>query len=142
MTISKVIAGREQDIVSCSPNTSVRDAARLLAERRIGALPVMENGDVIGIFSERDMLYCVANEGEPALQREISTVMTAPPITVALDTDAVEALALMTRRRIRHLPVIKDGKMVYFLSIGDIVKYRVEIIESEARQMRDYITTA
>lgn len=142
MTIAKVIAAREQDIVSCTPSTTVQDAATLLADRRIGALPVIENDAVIGIFSERDMLYCVAKEGEPALRREVSSVMTAPPITVSLDTDAVEALSLMTRRRIRHLPVIDAGKMVYFLSIGDIVKYRVELIESEAQQMREYITTA
>lgn len=142
MTIAKVIAGRDQDIVSCSPNTTVHDAARLLAERKIGALPVMEDGHVTGIFSERDVLYCIASGGASALDREVSSVMTASPITVSPGTDPVEALSLMTRRRIRHLPVIDDGQMVFFLSIGDLVKYRVEIIESEAQQMRDYITTA
>lgn len=142
MTIAKVIAGRDQDIVSCAPGTTVHEAAILLAERRIGALPVIEDKQVVGIFSERDMLYCVAKEGEAALKREVASVMTAPPISVSLDTDPVEALSLMTRRRIRHLPVIDDGRMVFFLSIGDLVKYRVEIIESEAQQMREYITTA
>ena len=142
MTIAKVITGKDQDIVSCSPTTTVHEAGKLLAERRIGALPVMENGTVAGIFSERDLLYCVAKEGAAALERQVGSVMTAPPITVTLDTEAVEALSLMTRRRVRHLPVIEDGQMVFFLSIGDVVKYRVEIVESEARAMREYITTA
>jgi CBS domain-containing protein len=142
MSIARIIAEREQDVVSCSPETSVQQAARLLAERRIGALPVMQDGQVIGIFSERDLLYCIANEGEAALSREVSSVMTAPAITIDPATDPEEALALMTRRRIRHLPVVDGGRMIYFLSIGDIVKHRVEVIEGEARQMREYITTA
>lgn len=142
MTIARIIAGRDQDIVTCSPATTVREAASLLAERRIGALPVMEDGKVVGIFSERDLLYCVASEGEAALGRAVATVMTGPAITVTTDTDPVKALALMTRRRIRHLPVIDGDKMVFFLSIGDIVKHRLEMIEHEAQQMRDYITTA
>jgi CBS domain-containing protein len=142
MTIGRIIASRQQDIVHCSPETSVREAARLLAERRIGALPVLEGGEVVGIFSERDLLYCVARDGESVLGRQVSEVMTAPPITVDPATSAIEAASLMTQRRIRHLPVMENGRLVAFISIGDIVKYRLELIENEAQAMRDYIRTA
>jgi len=142
MTIGRIIASGHQDIVRCSPQTSVREAARLLAERRIGALPVLDGADVVGIFSERDLLYCVARDGEAVLDRAVGQVMTAPPITVDPATTALEAASLMTQRRIRHLPVIEDGRLVAFVSIGDIVKYRLQQIESEAQAMRDYIRTA
>lgn len=142
MTIGRIIASRHQDIVTCSPQTSVGDAARLLAERRIGALPVLDGTKVAGIFSERDLLYCVAREGDGVLEMQVAEVMTAPPITVDPATTANEALALMTRRRVRHLPVLENGEFIGFVSIGDIVKYRLESVENEAEAMRDYIRTA
>ena len=142
MTIAKVIEGRERNIVHCDPGTTVREAARLLAENRIGALPVIEGGKVVGIFSERDLLYCVAKEAGVALLHDVRSVMTAPAITVEPATDALEALSLMTRRRIRPLPVVKGEELVAFVSIGDLVKYRVDQVESEAQAMREYITTA
>lgn len=142
MTIGRIIASRDQDIVTCLPQTSVGDAARLLAERRIGALPVLDGTQVTGIFSERDLLYCVADEGGAVLEKQVAEVMTAPPITVDPAATANEALALMTRRRIRHLPVLENGEFIGFVSIGDIVKYRLESVENEAEAMRDYIRTA
>ena len=142
MTIARLIAGRDQQIVTCSPRDTVREAARLLADRRIGALPVLDGDRVAGIFSERDLLYCVALHGEEALGLVVADVMTAPPITAEPGTSALDALALMTRRRIRHLPVIEDGRLTAFVSIGDLVKYRIDMIENEAQAMRDYIRTA
>lgn len=142
MSIAKVIEGRDQQIIQCSPQDTVRQAANLLAGNRIGALPVIEHGKVIGIFSERDLLYCVAKEGPEALHLPIREVMTAPALTISRQNDVLEALSLMTRRRIRHLPVVENGRLLAFLSIGDLVKYRMDRIESEARMMREYITTA
>jgi len=142
MSISKIVANRDHGVVSCSPRDTVQHAASRLADKRIGALPVMDGDSLAGIFSERDLLYCVAKEGAGVLDRPVSEVMTSPAITIELETDALKALSLMTRRRIRHLPVVEGGKMVGFVSIGDLVKYRMEIIEAEAQQMRDYITTA
>ena len=104
MTIERIIAGRIQGIVSCETGATVEEAARLLAEHRIGAMPVFEAGHIAGIFSERDLLYCIAREGAAVLARRVGEVMTAPAITVEPDTGVLEALALMTRRRIRHLP--------------------------------------
>jgi CBS domain-containing protein len=142
MTIGRIIASRDQDVVQCAPQTSVREAARMLATRRIGAMPVVDGGEVVGIFSERDLLYCVARDGEAVLGMEVREVMTAPPITVGPATTALEALSLMTKRRIRHLPVIEEGRFIAFVSIGDIVKYRIDSAEGEAEAMRDYIRTA
>lgn len=142
MTIGRVIARHEQNIVQCSPDLTVHQAAQLLAEHRIGALPVIERGEVVGIFSERDLLYCVARDGERALGRQVREVMTSPPITVGPETSVIEAFSLITRRRIRHLPVIVDGQLAAFVSIGDLVKHRLEEIENEAQAMRDYIRTA
>ena len=142
MTIGRIIAGRNQDVASCVTETTVEEAARQLAERRIGAMPVYRDGHLAGIFSERDLLYCVAREGEAALRRTVKEVMTAPPITVSPSTEVIEALSLMTQRRIRHLPVEENGQVLGFVSIGDLVKYRIELVEAEAEQMREYIRTA
>ena len=142
MSISKIVNNRDHTIVSCTPQDSVQMAATLLADKKIGALPVMDGDGIAGIFSERDLLYCVARDGAEVLPRPVGEVMTSPAITIDLDTDALKALSLMTRRRIRHLPVMDGAKMVGFVSIGDLVKYRMEIIEAEAQQMREYIATA
>lgn len=140
MSINRVLESKQHQIISCTPQDSVRQAATLLADKRIGALPVMAGEEVVGIFSERDLLYCIAREGESALARPVAEVMTSPPITVEPSVDALHALSLMTRRRIRHLPVVKDGRMLGFVSIGDLVKFRMDRIEEEAEQMRVYIT--
>lgn len=142
MSITILIEGQTEQIVSCSPQDSVQHAAKLLAEKRIGALPVLEGAAVVGIFSERDLLYCVAKEGAAVLDRKVSEVMTSPPITIAPDERVLTALSMMTRRRIRHLPVVDGETMVGFVSIGDLVKYRMDRIEEEAQAMREYITTA
>jgi CBS domain-containing protein len=143
MDIARLVAARDPaDIVTCPAGATVRQAVQLLAERRIGALPVTSGGEVAGIFSERDVLYLIAAEGEPCLERQVGEVMTSPAVTISADTGFIDALALMTRRRIRHLPVMSNGAMVGFISIGDIVKARIDEISAEAEHMRQYIQTA
>lgn len=140
MSIAIVIKARQHDIITCTAQDSVRHAVALLAEKRIGALPVMDGGAVVGIFSERDVLHGVAREGGAVLDRTVGEVMTSPAISIETALDANDALALMTRRRIRHLPVIEGGDFLGFVSIGDLVKFRIEQIEAEAEAMREYIT--
>lgn len=143
MTISRILANRSGSaIVSAAPHTTVREVIALLAERRIGALPIMDGDQAVGIFSERDVLYCVARDGAAVLDRPVREVMTAPPITAAPDTSVLAALSLMTRRRIRHLPVVEGDRVVGFVSIGDLVKHRIDSIEQEAEAMRSYIQMA
>lgn len=142
MTIAQVIAGRGE-VWSCSADDNVSDAVDLLARHRIGALPVHDGqSGVAGIFSERDMMRCLHKHGEAALHMKVRDMMTAPVITITPQTTVLEALALMTQRRFRHLPVVDDGKMIAFVSIGDLVKHRIDKIEAEADAMRVYIQQA
>ena len=140
MTIAGILAGRGGEIASVGRDATVRHAVALLADRRIGALPVMDGDRPVGIYSERDLLRCVHAQGGDVLDQPVADVMTAPPVTVTADTSVLVALSLMTRRRIRHLPVVDgDGRMVDFISIGDLVKHRMDRIESEAESLRNYI---
>lgn len=143
MQVSTLLENRARaDIVSCAPDVSLHEAVRILAESRIGAMPVMEGGEVVGIISERDVLYCLASKGSDGLAKSVREVMTAPVVTVECSTSCVEALALMTARRFRHLPVVENGEMRGFLSIGDLVKVRLDEVSHEAEAMRDYIRMA
>lgn len=140
MTIARVIASRPTAaVVTATADMSVHEAIGILAVHRIGAVPVMGGDAVVGIFSERDVLYCLAKEGAAALDRPVGEVMTAPAITVTPETSVLAALALITRRRIRHLPVMQGGTMLAMVSIGDLVKYRIDAIEKEAEALRSYI---
>jgi CBS domain-containing protein len=134
--------GREGPIYSCTADDKVVDAVSLLSEKRIGALPVLDRGQVVGIFSERDFLYCIHKLGTAAMNMRVSEVMTADVITIDLQFSVMDALSLMTRRRIRHLPVVEGNRLTGFVSIGDLVKYRIDKIEYEAAEMRNYIQSA
>ena len=142
MTIAAVIKGREGHVISIGRDATVADAIAVLAEKRIGALPVVDGGKVIGIFSERDVIYCVAKDGAAALGHKVADAMTAPAHTVEANQSVLAALSLMTQRRFRHLPVVESDSLVGFVSIGDLVKYRIDKIEAEASAMRDYIQSA
>lgn len=142
MTIKAILQSKGGEILSISGEASVKDAIALLAEKRIGALPVIDGGEVRGIFSERDVVYGIAREGAAVLLRKVAEVMISPAITVTPEEPVMGALGLMTLRRIRHLPVIENGKPLGFVSIGDLVKYRIDKIEAEAAALRDYIQTA
>ncbi len=139
MTISIILDKRGHDTITATPDMTVADAVKILADKRIGALPVVEGDVVVGVMSERDLVYCAAKEGAAALDRPVRDVMTAEPITVQRNHSILGALGLMTDRRVRHLPVVEDGRLVGFISIGDLVKYRMDRIESDVAAMRDYI---
>lgn len=141
MTIAMFV-GTGREIISVSAQTSVSEAVRLLAEKRIGAMPVVEGDTVHGIISERDILYALARDGAAILDWPVERVMTAPAITITGARGLLDALALMTKRRVRHLPVVEEGRLVGFVSIGDLVKARMDRIEAEAAALRDYIQQA
>jgi CBS domain-containing protein len=142
MTIGAIIARKGGDVVSIDGNSSVADGIALLAEKRIGALPVVDGGAVAGVFSERDVIYCLRGDGPKMLDWPVSRVMTAPAITVTSDVSVLAAMSQMTQRRIRHLPVVDDGRLIGIVSIGDLVKFRIDRIEEEAEALRTYITQA
>jgi len=139
MTIAAILNGKGREVISIDGATTVGEAVALLARRRIGAVPVMEGREVVGVFSERDVIGCIDASGASALDTPVRQVMTTPAVTVTPDQPVLAALSLMTRRRIRHLPVLDGGAMIGFVSIGDLVKHRIDRIESEAAAMRDYI---
>ncbi|AIT80395.1 CBS domain-containing protein [Novosphingobium pentaromativorans] len=141
MTIGRIIEGRDT-VLTCKVSTTVREAVEILAERRIGALPVLDGENLAGMFSERDVIYRLREFGPGVLDKPVSEVMTAPAVTVESVTSVMTALAMMTRRRIRHLPVMEGARMVGMVSIGDLVKYRIDKVESEAAAMREYIQMA
>ncbi|KQN20652.1 hypothetical protein ASE86_15535 [Sphingomonas sp. Leaf33] len=139
MTIAVILGGKGHDVVTIDADASVGDAVRLLADRRIGAVPVMEGGAVAGVFSERDVIRHLATDGASLLERRVCDVMTAPVETIASGEPVLGALSVMTHRRIRHLPVVDGDSLVGIVSIGDLVKHRIDRIEAEASAMRDYI---
>ena len=142
MTIAAVLQGKGSNIETIAGDASLHDAVKRLGEKRIGALPVVEDGRIVGIVSERDVIYCLRDHGPGALDQPVSRAMSSPAITVDSETDVLRALALITERRIRHLPVVDGGAIRGIVSIGDLVKYRMEIIEAEAEAMRVYIQSA
>ena len=142
MTIARIIAQRgPADIIACDVATPVSQAVGILAGKRIGALPVLREGQVVGIVSERDVIYRLADQGGACLDLPVEQIMTSPAVTVEPGTQIDDALALMTRRRFRHFPVVEDGRLVAFISIGDLVKHKIDEVQHEAAALRDYIQT-
>lgn len=139
MTIAAILQNKGAEVLTVEADTVVRDAVSTLAERRIGALPVVRDGQVVGIMSERDIIYCLRTDGAAILDWPVERIMTAPAITVERDLQVLSALSLMTQRRIRHLPVVEKGRLIGLVSIGDLVKYRMDKIEREAAEMLNYI---
>ncbi len=140
MSISMILENKGFDTITAVPGAKVSEVIAIFADKKIGAVPVVEGLTVVGIMSERDLVYCLARDGQAALDLTVREVMTSPPITVGKNEDALSALGLMTKRRVRHLPVVENGEMIGFVSIGDLVKYRMDRIEADAAAMRDYIT--
>jgi CBS domain-containing protein len=142
MTIAAILNGKSGDLLSAECGTPVKAAVAMLAQNRIGSLPVTKEGRVVGIISERDILYCLASEGGAVLDRAVEEVMTSPAITVTKEVSVLAALSQMSKRRIRHLPVVEGERLIGIVSIGDLVAHRISRIEQEAEEMRNYIRSA
>lgn len=139
MTVAAILGSKGDTVYSIECNRTVREAVDMLAEYRIGALPVLRGGKVAGVFSERDVIYCLKSDGAAVLDWPVERVMTAPAITVTTEVTVLTALSQITRRRIRHLPVVEGDRLIGIVSIGDLVKYRMDRFENEAEAMRNYI---
>lgn len=142
MTIAAVLQGKGSEVATIAADARLSQAIDLLGSKRIGALPVLEDGRIAGIISERDVIYCLKDHGAEVLDWPVSRLMTSPAITADPATRVLSALATMTQRRIRHLPVVEGGSLRGIVSIGDLVKYRMEQIEQEAEAMLQYIQSA
>lgn len=140
MTIARIIAQRgPSDIIACDVATPVSEVVQTLATRRIGALPVLREGRVVGIVSERDVIYRLADHGGSCLDLPVEHIMTSPAVTVEPGTTIDDALGMMTRRRFRHFPVVENGELIGFISIGDLVKHKMDEVQHEAEALRNYI---
>ena len=142
MTIAAVLQHKGGEVATIGATDRLTQVVDRLAERRIGALPVVDGDRILGIISERDVIYCLRSHGPEVLEWEVGRVMTSPAITAEPSTDVLAALALMTQRRIRHLPIVESQQLCGIVSIGDLVKHRMDRIEAEAEAMRDYIQSA
>jgi CBS domain-containing protein len=142
MTIAAILSTKGSEVATVPAGTRVRDAVSLLRDRKIGALPVVDGTGIVGIFSERDLVGCICAHGAAALEMAVDAGMSSPALTVDVDTPILAALSIMTNRRIRHLPVVESGQIRGIISIGDLVKHRIERIEAEAEALRTYIQSA
>ena len=139
MYVRDILRDKGAEVFTVAPDAPVSELVRELVARRIGAAVVADAGAVVGVVSERDILYAVAERGVDCLQALVRDLMTADVVTCTPDTSLDEVMASMTRRRIRHLPVLDGGALAGLVSIGDAVKGRLESIEREATQLREYI---
>lgn len=140
MSVSHILQAKGRTVTTARPADSVKHVAEILAKRRIGAVIISGDGTSIdGIVSERDIVRVVAEQGAAALSGPVSAIMTRPVKTCSEDDSETELMAMMTQSRIRHLPVLTQGKLAGMISIGDVVKFRVEAIERDAAAMKDYI---
>jgi CBS domain-containing protein len=143
MTVKAILQRKGHDVMTIGPDETLADAIRLLAEHRIGAL-VITNGDrkIAGILSERDIVRVIAKEGAGALAQTVRNAMTAKVRSCTESMNVNEVMEIMTRGRFRHLPVEKNGQLDGIISIGDVVKKRIEEVEREAEEIKQYIATA
>ena len=142
MTVRAILDSKGHQIQSVEPDAKLSAAIKILAERKIGAVLVMNQGLIEGILSERDIVRVLGERGAAVLDEPVSAVMTRKVIGCK-EADTVAAIMeIMTSGKFRHLPVIDDGRVVGLISIGDIVKWRVREYEAEQEALRDYIKTA
>ena len=145
MRVENILTLKGSDIVSATPGDTVFDTAKLLADMKIGAVLVREPGaggpGISGIISERDIIGGLAAHGADVMNKPVSELMTKDVLVCAPDDTIDKIMSMMTDRRIRHLPVVKDDELVGMISIGDVVKRRIAETEEEAQALREYINS-
>ena len=142
MTVARIINEKGRDVVTTSPEKSLAEIAAILSEKRIGAILVVEDGAIRGIVSERDIVRALARHGSEALRKLAADCMTTRVVTCRPEDTINDVMQKMTSGRFRHLPVVENGNLAGIVSIGDVVKRRIEEVEKEAEQIREYIATA
>ena len=140
MIVKNILVGKRGDVVTIEPNADLAAAVKLLAERRIGAVVILgADHRIVGILSERDIVRVLAEHGPTVLNEPVGQVMTRDVKTCSEDDTVESLMGRMTAGKFRHMPVVEQGKLIGIVSIGDVVKNRVEEIEHEAAALRDYI---
>ncbi|MBD3755502.1 MAG: CBS domain-containing protein [Gammaproteobacteria bacterium] len=141
MNIDQILNDKGREVISVKADSSLAEAARTLDEKRIGAVVALgEGGAIAGVLSERDIVRQVARNGETALKMLVGDAMTREVITIDASMKLEDAMQLMTDRRIRHLPVFRQDRLVGVVSIGDLVKWKIAETEAEAEAMKSYLS--
>jgi CBS domain-containing protein len=139
--LEEILDAKGRDVRTVDAAASVFEAVQRMVEENIGSLLVTEGGTIAGIVTERDYLRRVTLEGRTDRETAVREIMSAPLVAVSLDMTVDECMALMTDRRVRHLPVVDEGAVIGLVSIGDLVKFTAERRASEIRLLTDYIAT-
>ena len=140
-TVGGILAQKVSTVWSIAPTAMIFDAIALMADKNIGALPVVENDKLIGIISERDYTRKVILKGKSSKETRVQEIMTQQLVTANPGDTVVDCMRVMTEKRVRHLPVMEEGKMTGMLSIGDVVKIRIAETLREAQALKEYIAT-
>ncbi len=142
MKVESILKTKGRDVITVPPEASVAEATRLLKEKRIGAVVVRGDGATVqGILSERAIVHALVEHGGGALKMRVSDLMTRDVVTCSPEDSIGNLMAQMTERRFRHLPVVEGGSLCGMVSIGDVVKNRLDEVETEASAMREFITS-
>jgi CBS domain-containing protein len=139
-TVRNVLQAKNNNIWSIAPDAVVFDALKIMAEKNVGALLVMQSDKVVGIFSERDYARKIVLKGESSHTTAVKDVMTSGVLSISAEQSIDECMALMTNKHVRHLPVLENGKLIGLISIGDVVKAIISEHEYTIKQLENYIT--
>jgi CBS domain-containing protein len=142
MTIESILRRKGSDVTTIAPDVSIKRAADWLRAKNIGALVVTNQDAIIGLISEREIVHAFSRYGETAGSMLVKEVMQYGVTTVSPDESVNRVMNLMTHHRVRHMPVLRGGKLVGIISIGDVVKYRLEDLELETNVLRDVYNAA
>ena len=137
--ISDILSGKSGTVWTIGPDATVYDAIARMAEHNIGAMPVVEQGQVIGLISERDYTRKIALQGKSSRETRVAEIMNRPVISVTPATTIDACMQIVTRQRVRHLPVLEDGRLVGMISIGDLVNWIISAQDAALEQMESYI---
>jgi CBS domain-containing protein len=137
--VSEILEEKGRGLLQVDADATVLEAVKQMVEANVGSLLVTDGGEITGIVTERDYLRRVAQHGKPDDQAPVREIMSSPLIVVTPETSVDECMALMTNRRIRHLPVVTDGKVTGIVSIGDVVKFQSRQQSFEIQFLHDYI---
>jgi CBS domain-containing protein len=142
MTLKSILKNKPAGFISVTPGMLISDVVTVLGEKRIGAVVVVENGDLTGILSERDIVRSLAKRGAATLDQTAADLMTPHPTTASAEISVAEAMQIMTNGRFRHLPIVDGGKLTGLVSIGDVVAARISQQEHEVDSLRAYVVGA